>query len=426
MANILKFFSTLLLLLFVLIACAPQLLSTPLGNALIARQLSRSLHGQVQARHISLSWFHSQHLTDFRWISSCKQAPLAITCEAVNLSIPLHKLLLGSFVPLHLTIQQARMAPDLCLEALELRSADTTLTLQGHGHCGEGSFSLQGTYLTHNSHPRGELHLEVQSAPTALADRIAALCGLPQLHYQQLFGSFFHLRLHAHCLKDAGPIQCTITSPNTRLAMHGELTEGVLRLTQPLYAQIALTHRLLHSDSPITLQVSQEGFYLPLFPLDLSALEMPHARVELGKARLSRSRTLEHLLYPIPLPSSDPTLWFAPLDLRIKNGQLEIERTELLLENQYPFALWGSIDLPTQQLDLRLGVPTYVSDATLAQIPIRGTLRLPTLGTLTYGDSSIPAAKPPFPWDHLPPSSQPKKAIKKGDKLFKQLLKVLR
>ena len=117
----------------------------------------------------------------------------------------------------------------------------------------------------------------------------------------------------------------------------------------------------MYSDAPITLEIPSNGVNLPIYPFTTSkTVTIPKAKIELGQITCRNEGTCWHHTRPAPIQTikkqKDLVLWFAPVDLSIKQGITNIERTENS-PRQHPRHLYlGILDLTKKYVDMVLGL----------------------------------------------------------------------
>lgn len=331
--------------------------------------------------------------------------------------------------------------------------------------------------------------------PTLILDLAARLMGQKNLSFLPVFGKTLNAKATVDLKKNQGPLSLSITSENTRASLSGEVENGFLTLTEPLHAQVLMTPELsalllkevnplsiseITSQSPITLEIASAGFLLPLIPFDSSKLFIGKARLELGKISCRNegniSTTLGLLKWGKIGRGDSLKLWFTPLELSAKQGILSLDRTEILVADTLEIALWGTLNLPKNQVDMTLGLTPSALRAAfgiknlpknyLLHIPMRGPLTNVSIDTgsatakialllawqqkalagalggggtgALFGEllqkavplpdmhAKSPPAKHPFPWEVSEKQKTASRPIKKGDKPLKQLLKLVR
>ena len=79
-------------------------------------------------------------------------------------------------------------------------------------------------------------------------------------------------------------------------------------------------------------------------------------------------------------------LWFAPIDFSIRQGVLDLERTEVLVASTYDIALWGRIDIPANRVNMVLGLtaPCLNAAFNIRDLPSDYVLHIPLTGTLDH------------------------------------------
>lgn len=262
------------------------------------------------------------------------------------------------------------------------------------------------------------------------------------------------------------PLLATVQSPLLQFSLNAAFSDGLIELREPFHAQMKITRELsrlflkevnplsisyLYSQGPVTLDIPVEGFSLACAPFSIENSTIPNGRIQLGKIACSNEGNVNTALDLLKAHQFDHTqellLWFAPLDLHLSQGILDIERTEILLANTFDIALWGQLDFPAQQVDMVLGLTAQalrkafgiqkLPDDYVLTIPMTGktddvkinttkaaakvALLLATqqkvltqkggsagaliggllkqMATLP-GNEDVPPAKHPFPWEH--------------------------
>ncbi len=340
-----------------------------------------------------------------------------------------------------------------------------------------------------------------QDVPASLPDLTVTLIGFGPGMLSAILGPSVTGSLHTDLTAGNGPLTLQINTPFTRLSLKGRLMGGILTLEESLLAEITLSESLSHtflqktnplsldivtSEGPMTLTVEKEGFSFPLFPWNINAAMVPHARIDLGKITCHNKGNLSSMLGLLKLAQfsreKDLKLWFAPLDLSLKSGIVDCDRTEILLDNLLDIATWGKIDLNRSRVDAVLGIPASALETAFGlkglpedyvlQLPMKGPIGdvqidtskatakialllawkqgtsgaggilggpqgaaigglLGKLAQLPDAKNPAPPAKHPFPWESQqsqpkPPPKSRKSAFKRGDKPLKQLLRLIR
>ena len=112
----------------------------------------------------------------------------------------------------------------------------------------------------------------------------------------------------------------------------------------------------------MTIEILTHGFNLPLFPFNREQISIP-SQNQTGKIFCHNEGNI-NLALGLLKCSQGSTLnlsSFAPLDFHITKGIVDIERTEILLNNSFDIALWGKVDLPKDYVDMQIGTDCHDS-----------------------------------------------------------------
>lgn len=349
------------------------------------------------------------------------------------------------------------------------------------------------------------LDANIQQFPVAAIDLAARIFGNTDVPFSSMFGQTLNLFLKTDIQNLSGPVHFNLNSSHIRTSLSGKLTDGMLTLDEPVYAQALISSKLgrfllknadhfpisaVSAKNPIALQIDPSEAAFSIYPFDVSKINLPKVHIELGQVVCRNKGNLKLILNLLKAQEKhkEMNVWFAPIDLHVKNGIIDCERTEMLVADTFDVATWGKLDLVKDHAHLMLGFtadclnrafgikdlpPNYVLQLKLKgkigdikintskaatkiasllawqhkAVPgdtIRGTGGaflgevLNQLGSLPDKDKTAPAAKHPYPWKigkeeavddenaFSKKISSKKRAIKKGDKPLKQLLKILR
>ncbi len=387
------------------------------------------------------------------------------------------------------------------LSPLSVQLSSQVSTKQGvNGKTAEGKITCAGS-LQENSdlnRPSLELNAEIEQFPTPIFDLIALLTDTSSI--RPLFGDTLDAKAYARLDNGSGPVQLNLRSSNSRFSISGSVKEGVLSLSEPIHAQVKMTEELTRpllkevnplsissivSSHPLTLEIQPDGFSLPFN--DWKKIKLSHAKIELGQLTCENQGTFQITLGLLKskqlAKDKQLELWFAPIELGIGGGIVNIERSEILVAETYEVATWGSLNLNDETVDMVLGLTSQCLNKAFSikdlppdyvmHIPMTGKMNdvqintkaatakiaalliwqqqsdasskgkgglipgavgelIGRLATLPDRSAHTPPAKRPFPWDSRPKKestetpNRKKSRVKKEDKPLKQLLKILR
>ena len=304
----------------------------------------------------------------------------------------------------------------------------------------------------------GDHNISVQTRnfPTMLADFLLYPFTEHQFPLADLLGPAITSRLNVDLKNWSGPLELTLDSKEANATASGDMKHGILHLTKPLKASLTVTQALgnqllkdmnlsfIDAKDHITLTIPEEGTAIPVHPFALKRCTLPKFNLNLGKITCRNRGTTSDLSSIFKLTLGTDTaisLWFAPLEGSLKRGMLGISRTEILYNNLYEIATWGSVDLDHRYIDMVLGLTAGSLDRALGiknlpdnfvlTIPFQGpfgkahletdiaTAKLAmlfardknlrpksqgwgalfdALGTLAEDQSHVPPPRPPYPW----------------------------
>lgn len=353
----------------------------------------------------------------------------------------------------------------------------------------QGSLLCQGTWTPAGS---ANIKLSLERFPSATFDFFTAPFSLPTF-----CGPSLNMSLETTLSEWTGPLSVELHSAHLRSSLKGALSQGSLTLTDTFHLQLNVTKQLsemlfgattIRSEGPVTLEIAKEGFSYPLFPTNLSKIQVGAGRLELGKLKCENKGNVQMAIALLKqqLQQGDLELWCAPLDFQVQNGILKYERTEILVAHQFQICTWGKVDFSKNSVDGIVGLTSSclnrafkiqnLPENYVLQIPLRGTLTdvkidkdkatakitalllwqqkdalgdvvggavkgpagkllgqtLSKLGPLPGGDEKAPPPKKPFPWEKEEPKSKQKTShvhktlIHPSDSALKQALKLIK
>lgn len=218
-----------------------------------------------------------------------------------------------------------------------------------------------------------DFSVEGKSIPTSFLDNLLFFQKQEPPFFSSIFGKELSISSKAKISHLSGPVNLSLTGPETELFLDGFLQEGTFKLRKdlmiktrftPSLKQFLLSHHLsflnsvLEVSDPISLSIDAQGFSAPLYPFKLEKLSVPKATLSLGKILFKNEEELK-ALFSFIKPFKEPSfpVWFTPLYFSIDKEKLTLERIDFLVSNTYELALWGKLDLPTLSGPFYLGIP---------------------------------------------------------------------
>ncbi len=286
-----------------------------------------------------------------------------------------------------------------------------TFTTEGKGSTGDGiptewqmSGSFQNAFTEDLKLNQKDIIASVDGTLKTLP--IGPICQLgcvyPQTRHQieAIIGPSVDAGFKAKLSQQNGMLYLDLKGKNAHLLIDGTLNNGIFSLNQDLLAKLIVTPELsdyvlegiipifdgmISADDPLSMHISAQGFSLSLDNPTLAKLTISKAELNLKKIRFSPQSELAKVLSLLVNSSKDPiVVATTPIYLSIKEGIVEIKRVDLLINDRFPIAAWGNVNLNDDDVDMIIGV----AGASIAQafkvsnIPNRYMLQIPFKGTL--------------------------------------------
>lgn len=256
----------------------------------------------------------------------------------------------------------------------------------------------------------GRVDLEIEKTPKNLSGKLemekfsSAFLDLfyPNLRLRAWLGPTVSANGSFDFNEGSGPLDLRLHSTNARLTATGSMQGGILRLEDPLYAELQLTEELapllleevnplsvptITSTNPLTLEIAPEHTTIPLLPFNPALLNISKARLNLGQISCANVGNIHYTLQLLQqkfLNEKDLHLWFAPADLSISNGIASLERTEILIDKRIEICSWGDVNIPGDSVQMVIGIPaeTIKKVFGIKDLPSKYVLQLPMYGPL--------------------------------------------
>ncbi len=277
---------------------------------------------------------------------------------------------------------------------------------------GASSWDLSGT-LENGFNHNGELNLTSLSLSLDASVSklpIAMLCHVicnPTLGKQvnAIIGPTLNGKIQTKLQDMNGPIFIDIQGKNGHIQVDALIAEGILKLNKNIEAEILLSEDLsnhvlqtfipiaaniIASDQPLKLKIDREGFLLPIYDVNIITASVGKAMLEIGKVRFSHQSQIAQVFNLLkPGSKEELSVQFTPAYCSISNGVVKLERLDLLINNDYPIATWGTIDIGKDRVNMIIGIfgsaidkafgLSNVSKSYVLQLPLRGALNSPSI-----------------------------------------------
>lgn len=231
-------------------------------------------------------------------------------------------------------------------------------------------FTLEGQKNWNNA----DVKLDLQAVQIPVEMIRSLLRWTPQQGrtFSAVVGPHVDAQLSAKFIQMEGPLEGSLKGENGEASLGGQLKKGTLFLTKPFEWKIQVTPELnslflkdnipifssvIASEAPLRLVIEPKGAAMPLMPFDISKISIAKGTLQLGKIRFRNDGELRSLLSLLkPIPENQFTIWFTPIYFQLAQGDLKISRFDYLVANAYSLATWGTINLPSHDMDLTVGL----------------------------------------------------------------------
>lgn len=200
-----------------------------------------------------------------------------------------------------------------------------------------------------------------------------------------------------------GRLQAKINGSQGRIELDGSWENGFIVFHQPLIVEAKLTKQLIDevlvdiapilsstipSDQPIRFEIDSRQTRIPLSGDTLKQLKLSKGRLELGKVQFRSDGQIGQVSALLrgesALSNGSFPVTFTPLVFSVDNGVVSIQRVDALVAERYPIAMWGTVDVARDKVNLIIGISAQAlkeaygiaiaDDRYVLQLPLRGTL----------------------------------------------------
>ncbi len=246
-----------------------------------------------------------------------------------------------------------------------------------------------------------QLQAQLQQIP------FGAMCNLLffgeeiQKRADSLLGEKVDATIETHLCDRNGSVTVDVEGTQGNVSLQGEVNNGIFTLSRPLLAEVNITPELSQNvlqdvvplfsgaksaDHPLRFIIDPEGFTLPLSPFSLENFTMPKMEINLGKVAFGNEGQLGTILDILkPAKADQITVWFTPLYLSFRDGVIQCERLDMLVNELYPIATWGRVDFIKDKVQMVVGLTGTaiqhafsvddISQSYMLQLDVQGSTR---------------------------------------------------
>ncbi len=265
----------------------------------------------------------------------------------------------------------------------------------------ENGFTKEGGLNKHNLSLT--LDADIDSLPISMLCQFVCVDSTVRRQIEAVIGTTLNAKLKAKLQQMNGPVFAELKGKNGHLTMDGNIANGIFKLNKDLQAQVTVTPQLseyvlqdvipivngmLNADQPLKLTVSHTDFALPLHEPSLSTVNISTATLDLGKVHFASQSSLAKVLSLLVSSKDQLSVWLTPLYFSITEGLVQIERVDMLINDNYPLAAWGKVDIGNDNVNMIIALSgASISRAfNVPGIPPGYLLQLPLRGTLSRAD----------------------------------------
>jgi len=190
-----------------------------------------------------------------------------------------------------------------------------------------------------------------------------------------LIGSTANVEMDINSKRLHGHLKMHICGSKGSAVLDGVLKDGAIFLQSPLVVETKaqgcelgkinpLFNELVSYKGTLRLTVFPDHFYCPLLPFKLDQIQIGSAELSTGILQFRNKGAIKKILALLKPSRSDLIkIWMTPIYFSLKKGIVTVERMDMLVADQYPLAVWGTMDLVNDRLHMNLGL----TGAALAQ-----------------------------------------------------------
>lgn len=246
---------------------------------------------------------------------------------------------------------------------------------------------------------------EFKNLPAGMICEILCFEEVTRAKMEALFGPSVNGSVQAALHAMEGPIQLVVEGSQGNIRFDGQLNKNHLALRSPFQLQLTpspelgesvlkdllpILNSMVRGSQKIQLTIDPTGFYLPLKGANLDNIRIGLLTLSLGRLEFQKDGQMGKIVSLIS-PSSDNIIpvWFTPIYISAEKGVVQVQRFDMLALDRFPLALWGTIDLPDDQIKMVVGLSGRALQSAfrvkvpdpdyMMQFPLRGPI----------GDASI-------------------------------------
>lgn len=202
-----------------------------------------------------------------------------------------------------------------------------------------------------------------------------------------------------------GLLSLALKGSNGSFQLNGNVKDNQLYLTDSLKAEVKITRDfemtilkdlvpflvpIVAASEPIKVEIAKENFKLPLSPFSFEEMSIGKGQIQFPKITVGIQSQLLKAISLIGI-HRDVEVLFTPLYFNLYKSIINLQRVDMLIDQNYPIAAWGSMDFIQDKVKMNVGISGTaltkaftiqgLSQTYMLPIPLRGTISNPQLDT---------------------------------------------
>jgi len=217
---------------------------------------------------------------------------------------------------------------------------------------------------------------------------------------EAILGNLLTTRTKVQLSNGNGPFFMELKGQNANVLLDGHIANGWLTLNKDLQVQMAITPQLgkyvldgflpilsgtLSANQPLKLMISRQGFAFPISDYqNPMAISIGKAILEPMQLKFSSQAEIAKVLNLLSPHADQIAVNLTPTYFSLSDGIVKIERVDMLINDSYPIAAWGKVDIGKSKVNMIIGLfgasiskafnVSGIPNNTLLQLPLKGSL----------------------------------------------------
>jgi hypothetical protein len=406
-----------LILLFLIIANLPKILSTTYFKNYLINKTENKTNSKITINDLNFSWFGPQTIKDMDY----KDENLKFDIKEISIDMSLYSFYksISSFrnkIDILTISKKINFLSKTKITSLNIQISypnypfvslynisaiiDKKNTLTNVDISGSTDKNLSTHFnINFNLDKNNNIqNLNSKKLPTILIDQILFF-NKPTLKgsLYQILGPNLNATLNTDIKNNKGKIDLSLNSTNLLTNLNLYLDKNEIKLLNPADIVLDLSNGsefktknnnkiFIRSDKEkkINIKISKNNFVFPI-DFDIRKIKIENLYINPNIIYTLNTNSLETITQIAKLPNSNIIkVWCTPVNIKIENGILSTDRMDFLINNLLHLCTWGKINLINKTVGMNLGITSQalrysydiknLSDDYVLKISIKGTL----------------------------------------------------